>query len=546
MNPPPLPPPLQSVPPAPVIPPAPPLARCLEEGERLPPTCVAAGIVVLLGDFLLWGFAPGLSLAIFTAVVAVVMMARHPRAALKARVLVPFAMLMASAVQTAIEISFTNCVVIATLFAVLMAELHFTALPAGWARWSESVVAWGCALGRWVWLIQALGEQPVRIGGGARLGERLGRALRIALPAVLLLALFGGVLASGNSIFSEYLSRFWRHLYDWVASFDFSVARILFWWGLATFALTFCRPRSGAIAPRSWTQAPGEWRRGDASIAFWQSAMILGALNVLFFAVNTIDAIFLWKRAAVPAGVVPKIYLHEGVNSLIAATVLAGIVLTILFQQSSAVTGPRVLKALAFAWVAQNLALIAGVFLRLKLYVEMEEMTEKRVYVACFLLLVTLGFGFLCAHVWRGREAGRLIWRNAVATFTLFFVLQFLNVVGWVVARNFARWEGGLERFGLNLAYNLTLGPDAWPVMVDVAKRLPEGRRRSDLIFGLRAVAYREGPSRVNWRESQFRRDCNARVLTDWAGPLGSLSGAEWEEQIVIEYLRLSREAQRR
>lgn len=532
---------------APPIFPAPPVlpnARveppALADGERLWPTLVCAGVLVALGDFLFWGFTPGLSLAIFAAVLATLLLLRNGRASLKLRVLVPFGLLLASAAQTAVEISFTNCAVIAALFAVLMGELYFTNLAAGWARWSESIVAWLGAPGRWVWLLQAVGEQPVSGVGAARFGDRLLRFIRIGLPAVLLLALFCGVFASGNRIFAEYLARFFDHLRVWLLSFDFSMPRMLFWCFLATLGLVFMRPRAGAAAPRAWARPLREWRRADASVAFWQSVMILAVLNALFFAVNTIDVIYLWMHTAVPEGMNGKEFLHEGVNSLIAATVLAGIVLTFLFQQSAEATQTSTLRALAFAWVAQNLVLIAGVFLRLKLYVDTEEMTAKRVYVACFLLLVTLGFAFLCVHVRRGRDASRLIWRSAVTTFALFFVLQFLDVVGWVCRYNVTRWQARPDRFGLHVAYQLALGPNAWPVLLKIARENPPSAVRDDVVLGLRDVAEMERPglANVNWRESQLRRDRNAAALFAWAEPLGKMTPEESAAPVVREFHR--------
>ena len=527
-----------AVPPLPVSLPLFQKQNALADGERLLPTCLAAGVLVVLGDFLFWNFSPGLSLAIFAAAVAAIMLLRKGRAAWQARVLIPFGLLLVSAVQAAIEMSFTNLAVIAALFAIMMGELYYTHLAAGWARWSESIVAWLCASGRWVWLAQAVSEQPVsQSGSTARLGDRLFRAIRIGLPAVLLLGLFAGVFASGNRIFADYVARYFDHLRVWLLSFDFSVPRLLFWFFLATFALVFIRPRTGPVLPRKRARPFREWRRADASIAFWQSVMILAVLNALFFAVNTIDVVYLWMHTAVPAGLNGKQFLHDGVNSLITATVLAGIVLTFLFQQSEEVTHPPALKGLAFAWIAQNLVLIAGVFLRLKLYVVTEEMTAKRVYVACFLLLVTLGFAFLCAQVRRGREAGRLVWRNAVTTFALFFVLQFLDVIGWVCRFNVTRGTANPDAMNFNISYQLTLGPNAWPVLLQARKTLPAGELRDDLRLGLREVARRTKDfAGINWRETQFRRDQNTAALFAWAKPLGPLTDAERGSRIIGQF----------
>ncbi len=530
------------MPPPPLPVPPPPVKPCaLSEGERLVPTLLAAGGLVVLGDFLFWNHAPGLSLALYIVAVASAMLLRHGRASLQPQVLLPFALLLASAWQTAVEMSFTNIAVLTALLAIVMAELSYPQLRAGWARWSESFVAWAGALGRWVWLGRAINEQPLsKPGTTGRLGGRLARIIRIGLPAAILLGLFAIVFSSGNRIFAEYLGRFGTHLREWFQSFDFSILRILFWFFLATLALVFIRPRTGATVPRSWAQPPPEWRRSDAGVAFWQSALILAALNALFFAVNTIDVIYLWMHTAVPEGMNGKQFLHEGVNSLIAATVLAGLVLSVLFQQAGEITQSRILQGLAFAWIAQNLVLLAGVFFRLKLYVDTEEMTAKRVYVACFLLLVTLGFIFLCAHVRRGRAAADLIWRNAVATFALLFVLQFLNVIAWVCRYNVERGPSRGQGYDFNIAYQLTLGPDAWPALLHAAEILPPGQVREDLRLGLREVA-RTHPARLweaDWRERQFRRDRNAQELSAWAAPLGALPADASDSRIITDYYR--------
>ena len=62
---------------------APPELRALADGEWLVPTFVAAGALVVLGDFLFWKYTPGLSLAIFAVAAAVVMLLRNGEAALR-------------------------------------------------------------------------------------------------------------------------------------------------------------------------------------------------------------------------------------------------------------------------------------------------------------------------------------------------------------------------------------------------------------------------------------------------------------------------------
>jgi hypothetical protein len=211
--------------------------------------------------------------------------------------------------------------------------------------------------------------------------------------------------------------------------------------------------------------------RGDAGLAIWQSCAIFVTLNVLFFIVNSIDVIYLWGQdsaAALPQNVSFSAFVHQGVYSLIFAVLLSAVVIVAIFQQETRVTRHPVLKGLAWAWIAQNLLLIAGVVLRLKLYVDAYQLSELRVYVGCFLLLVTAGFVLLALHVARGKTLGTLVWRNVLATFALFFVLQFPDVSGWVARFNVAQWQRDATRT-LDLAYLESMGPSAWPALCDVA-----------------------------------------------------------------------------
>jgi hypothetical protein len=433
--------------------------------------------------------------------------------------------------------------VVAALLAVLLAELRYLHLPAGWTRWSESLVSWAAGLGRWLWLVRALNEQPRVLRSERALGANVGRLLGMILPAILLFFVFVTIFAMGNRIFHRFFNQSVNHFYQWFAGVEFNPARIIFWLFLATIALMFIRPRDGAKEPRSWTLSFTEWKRSDHGLAFGQSVLILLALNVLFFAVNTIDVVYLWQRAAPPEGVLARDYLYEGVYSLITATVLAGVVLTFLFQQSPQVTDRRGLRLLAFAWIAQNFILIAGVFLRLKLFLDLSDVTEKRVYVSCFLLLVAVGFALLCRHVALGRRASRLIWHNVVATFALFFVLQFLNVTGWIARQNFSRPER-LPNSWINVPYNANLGPGSWPTLIEIARDLPAGTVRDDLVLDLRERARTEQQrlARLNWRARQWRRDENAAALIAWAKPFGDLTEEERDSQPIKQMYSAERD----
>lgn len=478
--------------------------------EPLLPTLAATALATFAGDFLLWPADPGISLAIFVAVITALLLAHRASRGCSPRAWFAAALLLGAGVQAAFEICLTNVAVLVVLLLVLIGETTFPQLAAGWARWWEAIVTMCAAPARWFWLFGAMAERPaLSADKTARAGDGLVRLLRIVAPALALAVIFTVVLGQGNAIFSQLIARTWTGFSDWLLSFDFTVARVLFWLLLATFALAIFRPANAPNEPRTFSRLPEAWIRPDVAVARWQSLSILAVLNAIFFAVNTIDVLYLWRAGGISESVNAFDYIHEGTNALITATVLSAIVLTAIFQQEPEVSRARGLRWLSHAWVVQNLVLLAGVCLRWKFYLDTTlTLTPKRIHLACFLALVALGFVFLTLHIQRGPDLRRLLWRNTVATFTLFYVLQFLNTTGMAAHWNVTQWESIPGR-GLDLAYLGRQGGNAWPALVRVARsdsgtRIVEEARES---VRKHAAAGRVRLDRQNWRERQLRRD---------------------------------------
>lgn len=506
----------------PITPPPLPASALPRPIEPLLPTLAAAAAATLAGDFLLWPATPGISLAIFVAALAALLLAYRASQGIGPRVWFAAALLLGASAQTAIEICLTNVAVLIALLLVLIGESSFLKLPAGWARWWEAFVAILAAPGRWFWLIGALGDAPSEgTGRTANVGDRLVRLLRIAAPAAVLAVIFTIVLGNGNAIFSQLIADSWTSFSEWLLSFDLTLGRVFFWLLLATFALAIFRPAAAPDAGRTFARPPGLWIRRDVMVAHWQSVAVLAVLNAIFFAVNTIDAIYLWRDVRIPEGMNGYDYIHEGTNALITATVLSALVLAALFHQSPEVSRGRDLRILSHVWIVQNLVLLAGVCLRWKLYLDTTHLlTAKRIHLACFLALVALGFIFLALHIQRGPDLRRLLWRNTVATFVLFYALQFLNTTGIAAHWNVSQWER-VRDWGLDLRYMQVQGVNAWPALVRVA--------RSDsgaaVVTEAREVVKKHANierthSGQNWRERQFRRERYTRELIAAAATL--------------------------
>lgn len=471
---------------------------------------VPVALTTAFADFLFWDGYFGASVGIFFAGLGLLLFLRR-RAPVRMRTWVLAAMLGASCVQSVIGVSLSNVLAALALALLLAGEAFQPQLAGLWARLSEVLFGLATAPARWVGLsaTAARGVAGLR-GGDFNISDRATLAVKVLLPSVLLLGVFGAIFASGHAVFGELLQRCNQAVIDLWMNLNITTLRVV-WWGLvATLALGLFHGRRAPEAPRWWTRAIPRFPRLDARLALWQTGAALVAVNVIFGMVNTLDAVYLWAHSALPTGLNASDYLHEGVNSLIAAVILSAVLIAGMFQQSDAVAGNMWLKRLAHAWVLQNLLLLAGVLRRLMFYTEAYQLTEKRVFVGCFLLLVMVGFLLLAWFVEKRRSFNWLLGQNAVATFTLFFALQFCDVPGWVAHYNVGRWEQSGE---LDVAYLASLGPTAWPDLIQVARST---RKKSTSDAARQTLKGLVDESRIDWRGYQWRVAIGRKLIFDY------------------------------
>lgn len=468
----------------------------------------AAGLT-LLGDFLLWPATPGLSWGLFVLALGAAVVLNRPRRVWSRRVALWLALLLATACQSAVEISFSNVLVSLALIIVLVGESSYPGLAPGWERASEALWALAKAPGRWLWASAAAAKFAWANTG---LSGAAVRGLRICLPALVLCAVFAGIFGEGNAIFGSWLATAFAAFRRWLEALDLSIPHLLLYGLLATVALWALRPSNPGNSRRIWVRAIPEIPVPHPTIAWWRGVAILVLLNGLFFSVNTIDALYLWAHRSLPAGVNASRYVHEGVNSLIAAALLSAVVLAVLFQQGGGTGQSPALKRLGYVWIAQNFVLIAGVILRLVCYIQDFQLTAARVYAISFVLLVAVGFALLAIHIAWKRSLNGLILSNGLATLVLFFVMQFLNVGGWVAHYNVVRWKLNPQK-GLDLDYLVSLGAPAWPALKQAAKAGLPGSR--DAAKRLEHSIGRERNDREHrdWRSWQARRAIYCRLL---------------------------------
>ena len=475
--------------------------------ENLAVGCAAA--LFIAGDYLFWKTDPGVSIGVFALLIAVALFVRH-RPPVGRNAVIASALLTACAGQTFIELSFTNFICIVSLIVVLFGESAFHALRHAALRWAEAIWALCRPITSWAWVPALIRRIPAE---RRVLRDTLETLLRVVLPAAVLGCVFAMLLSAGNAVVGRWIADAFGAFFSWFTSIDLFFGRLILWLLLGTLALTLMRPREIPAGPRIWARdIPDFPAPAKPSIARWRSVVVLALLNALFFAANTADAIYLWTKAELPSGVSYSEFVHDGVYSLIAAVILSALLLVLIFQQAETIRTAPAVKALALFWIAQNVVLISGVLLRLQRYVEAYQLSELRVYVGCFLLLVTAGFVLLTIHVVARKGLTWLVLTNVAATFTLFFVLQFPDVARWVAESNVARWQNDPKRT-LDVEYLSSLGASAIPSLIRVADTGRPEAHDAFLVLQKRKPAAERRLADRDWRSWQQREIRNLRLL---------------------------------
>jgi len=287
------------------------------------------------------------------------------------------------------------------------------------------------------------------------------RWARIAIPPLLLSLGFALFLWFGNAIFAETINSWLMQVFDFVLNFEFpSHTRILFW-AVSGILLTLLlgSGSSSTLLVSIDRRLQGSPRlTKDTTVSLWRTRILLVAVNVIYIGADATDVAYLWMDAELPAGVTYSEYTHQGVYNLIASVLLVGLVLSMVFRQAQDITHSFSIKPLSYAWIAQNLFLVSGAALRLKIYVETYHISLLRLYVLCFLVLVAAGFVILTVKIARDRSFAWLIASNLMAVFVLFFVMQFMNTRAFVANYNFdAELQNPDGVVDLDLAYLVSL-----------------------------------------------------------------------------------------
>lgn len=366
----------------------------------------------------------------------------------------------------------------------------------GW-RWAKRLALHG--------LLSAIG--PLLDWGRLRSARRRRGPARfasvlpiLALP-VLGTALFLALFSTANPIIANAFARI-----DLLAVVGgFSILRLFFWLIASLLVWSLLRPPPVSLAP----QRPSSGELALPGVTPASIALSLAAFNAVFALQNGLDIAFLWSGAALPEGVTLAEYAHRGAYPLIATALLAALFVLVTLRPGSPTAASPLVRRLVYAWIAQNVVLVASTMLRTADYIEAYSLTRLRIAALVWMALVAVGLILICVRLWRGKSGAWLI--NANLAFALLALSGCAVVDLGAVA---AAWnvrhaqEVGGRGVRLDLCYLNALGPSALLPLIELESRPIAPRFRERVSWTRNLIMDRLATSQGDWHGWTFR---NAR-----------------------------------
>lgn len=430
---------------------------------------VVALALVVLSDWLFWGHAIGISMAIW--IVAIVLgTAFVNHAALNLCRAVAAGLVALLAVLPVIE----AITPLSLIFGML--GLAATALIIAGARFEA-------------WPRLALAPLKLIVSGPFRLFPDMVRlhaqgntapaatALGVWVVPVLLGLVFIILFSAANPLFERWLlsvrlDRLWQAV---------SLPRTLFWfallcvvWGFIKARVTTRKTATGKSSDETRSFGQESLEDPFAAVLFGPDAILrsLIVFNGLFAVQTGLDIAYLWHGAGLPDGMSYARYAHRGAYPLMVTAALAAVFVIATFGPGRDDKNSSIARALVCVWILQNVVLVASSVRRLNLYVEVYSLTYWRVAAFIWMGLVAIGLVLILLRITRRYSNTWLVGANLAAATAVLYACTFVNFASLIANYNVdhsARFAGPNFR-PLDISYLIKLGRQATPAMLRYAE----------------------------------------------------------------------------
>ncbi len=287
---------------------------------------------------------------------------------------------------------------------------------------------------------------------------------------------FLGLFSFANPVLSLALSSAWKgflRLCVWLPSLP-SPPRLLFWSAVGGLLWTLLRHQPGVCEE----SAPGPvallFPICDRVLTPDVIRRALALFNAIFALQTASDLWFLWGGGALPQGMSYAVYAHRGAYPLIVTALLAAAFVLATFREDSPASARRAERLLVYAWLGQNLFLVASAGWRLWLYVGVYSLSKLRLAAGVWMLLVACGLVWILVRILTGRSNLWLIQANVVTALAVLLVCGCSLPAKFIADFNVrhCRQAGVPDAQPIDLAYLASLGYDALPALLQLERQV--------------------------------------------------------------------------
>lgn len=185
------------------------------------------------------------------------------------------------------------------------------------------------------------------------------------------------------------------------------------------------------------TTVPDEQKKPKYSLELSAGILLFVFLNLMLVILNVGDIQTIWFSGVLPKGVTHSTFVHNGVGILILSILVAtGLIMFLCRNNFNELKNSKILKALIFLWLFQNLIMLFSTASRNQMYIQDYNLTYKRVGVYVWLLLAAIGLVLSFIKVKYERSNWYLIRTNVSVWFCLLVLGSTINWDVWITRYN--------------------------------------------------------------------------------------------------------------
>lgn len=450
--------------------------------SAIPPrSAICIAVLVGLADWLFYRHQVGISLAMFLVALGAGVVATNPSDIGRRQLTGASLILLMGVLPFVIQPS-----MLAALFGVVAVAYFSITVVDRDSVWTKRLTDSLFLLRDVIWRAPAdvtttIRERSIR----PRWSLLIGWIVPLGLGAIFVL-----LLSSANPVIESFLPTF--DLTRVLAAID--IPRTILWLLFACCVWPFILLRRRASKAKADTAASITPNAPLIALpaAVLNRTVILRSLllfNALFAVQTVLDLIYLWGGGALPDGITYAGYAHRGAYPLIVTALLAGAFVIVALKPGSDEERSRPVRLLVFAFIAQNVLLVASSILRLDLYVEVYSLSYWRLAAGIWMALVATGLFLIVVRIVLGRSNRWLISVNAIVLAATLYAVNFVNLPALIANYNVTH-SRQISGHGqpLDLGYLLSLGDHAIPALDRYMAAAPtpplvsdfRNRRRSD------------------------------------------------------------------